>query len=161
MITLKKDKLLALCKILINKGIDIKSLLDEIKELTDADIDIILKSVYPHLMILLLTDETFKSKNNYIKRRIVNSIDDAKDNQIAEDILGIVKSKELCNHNDLFQICKLISNSASDIQAYCLCKAVRNKNVLQSYNMVELLMAINHSYDNSVYAITDIITSKL
>lgn len=151
---MKKDKLIELYYYLLKKEINVTELIENIKKLSDDEIDIVLKSKYPKYMILLLTNNNFKSLDEYSKNEIISIFKKFLKKKMFKYLLSIVDDNNIRNYGLTSSFIKIINNSYGEVQAKNATMISKNPHVLKSDLALELVSLVSNAITNqsSIYA---------
>lgn len=138
-----RNKLLELYQKLLEEGINVGDL-KPLRTYKDEDIDIILNSKYPSVMINIIPNYEFKLLNSEQRSEIINLINNAKNKDIATAIYNIVRSKTVLSSGLTYELVKIICNSKESSAKYAVNTAL-NVNVLLNKNALELVRIVGSS----------------
>ena len=138
-----KDKLIELVKYLKDMKINVELLSDKIKYLSNSDIDIILKSRYPEIMIKLLSNDTFKSLDESIKKELVGILKNNANKRNAKYVLDVITNNDVISKRLVVELAKIVNDSNGAEQAKCASEIAVNKYVLESPNALDIVKSIS------------------
>ena len=140
---MKKDKLLELYQKFKNE----KRWIQQIRQLRnykDGDIEIILNSKYPYVMSEIILNYEFKILNENQQNEIIKSINNAKNEEVAECIYLIVRSGTILSSGKTVEISNIICNSEEVSVIYAKEIALSNTVILNKDGL-ELIKIVGKS----------------
>lgn len=140
---MKENKLVRLYKLFEEQGINVKEI-RQLRFYQDEDIDIILNSKYPYIMMNIILNYEFKLLNNNTRKEIINLINNSKTEDIALSIYHIVRSKTILSSGLTYEIAKIIYDS-EEVSTTYIKNAALNINVLLNKDVIEILKIIGSS----------------
>ena len=138
-----KDKLLELYNKFIDEEIEVFAI-RTLRNCTDKDIDYILNSFYPEVMMSIVTNHTFKLLSLKEQEEISELINDAKTEKIAFEIARVVSSGIILSSGLTIKIAKIINESTTKIASYVADASLANS-ILINPNSLEILKIIGSS----------------
>ena len=138
-----KDKILELYNKFKEEELDV-SAIRSLRNCTDKDIDYILNSFYPEVMLSIVTNHTFKLLSLKEQEEISKLINDAKTEKIAFEIARIVSSGIILSSGLTTKIAKIINESTTKIASYVADASLANS-ILINPNSLEILKIIGSS----------------
>ena len=142
---MRKDKLIELCYFLIEKNIDVSEISDNIKYLSNEDIDIVLKSKYPKYMILLLSNDNFRTLDYNSQKNIISIAKTYIKKKMFKYILSIINDDNIRNYGLTSTFVKIINNSYGEAQAKYASLVAKNQYVLKNSNAIELVTLVSNA----------------
>ena len=115
-----------------------------LRKYNDEDINIILNSKYPFVMQEIIINHEFKILKENEKKEIIDIINNAKDEIIAQNISRIIKSKAILSSGLLITLAKKISNCETESVSYATDVAL-NLEVLLNKNGLKLIEIVGSS----------------
>ena len=141
-----KDRLLELYK-KFGKTEDIKNI-RTLRNYKDEDIDIILNSKYPSIMMNIILNYEYKLLKDDKRKEIIDIVNNAKSKSIAEYIYYLVRSKTVISSGLTVDLAKIICNSEENSAKYAIDTAL-NANVLLNKDAIELVKIVASSKTES------------
>lgn len=138
-----KNKLLELYNKFKEKELCV-SLIRQLRNCTDKEIDIITNHKYPLIMIEVILNNEFKLLSIDKQDEIINMINNAKNEEIAKCIFYIVRSGIILSSGLTIDIIKIILESNTKAVSYVTETALSNS-VLVNPHVLELLTIIGSS----------------
>ena len=138
-----KDKLLELYNKFKDEEINVSSI-RQLRNCTDKDIDYILNSFYPEVMISIITNHTFKLLSLKEQEEIEKLVNNAKTEKIAFEISRVVASGTILSSGLTTKIAKIVNESSTKIVSYIVDTALVNS-ILVNPNVLEILKIIGSS----------------
>lgn len=138
-----KDKLLELYNKFKDEEINV-STIRQLRNCTNQDIDYILNSFYPEVMISIITNHTFKLLSLKEQEEISELINDAKTEKIAFEVSRAVCSGIILSSGLTTKIARIINESTTKVVSYVVDTALANS-VLVNPNSLEILKIIGSS----------------
>ena len=152
-----KDKLLELYNKFIDEEIEVFAI-RTLRNCTDKDIDYILNSFYPEVMMSIVTNRTFKLLSLKEQEEICELINDSKTEKVAFEIARVVSSGIILSSGLTTEIAKIINESTTKIASYVADASLANS-ILINPNSLEILKIIGSS-KKPIQAKTCLETSK-
>ena len=138
-----KEKLLQLYRIYKDEQKNINDI-KLLRKYNDEDINIILNSKYPFVMQEIILNYEFKMLKENEKKEIIDIVNNAKDEIIAQNISRIIKSKAILSSGLLITLAKKISNCETESVSYATDIAL-NLEVLLNKNGFKLIEIVGSS----------------
>ena len=138
-----KDKLLELYNKFKEEELDV-SAIRTLRNCTNQDIDYILNSFYPEVMISIITNHTFKLLSLKEQEEISELINDAKTEKIAFEIARVVGSGIILSSGLTTKIARIINGSTTKVVSY-VADASLASSILINPNSLEILKIIASS----------------
>lgn len=138
-----KDKLLELYNKFKEEELDV-SAIRSLRKCTDKDIDYILNSFYPEVMLSIVTNHTFKLLSLKEQEEISELINDAKTEKIAFEIARVVSYGIILSSGLTTKIARIINESTTKVVSYVADASLANS-ILINPNSLEILKIIGSS----------------
>lgn len=138
-----KEKLLQLYRIYKDEQKNINDI-KLLRKYNDEDINIILNSKYPFVMQEIILNYEFKLLKETERKEIIDIVNNAKDEIIAQNISRIIKSKAILSSGLLITLVKIVSNCETESVSYATDIAL-NLEVLLNKNGLKLIEIVGTS----------------
>ena len=140
---MQENKIVKLYKLFEAQEMNLKEI-RQLRTYQDEDIDLILNSKYPRVMMDIVLNYEFKLLDNETKEKIIYLINTAKNEDIASYIYHIVRSKTILSSGRTYELSKIVYDSEL-ISAMYVKEASLHVNVLLNKDSNELLKTIASS----------------
>lgn len=137
---MKKDKLLELYKKFRKEDIWIQQI-RKLRNCKDEQIDIILNSKYPYIMSEIIIDAQFNLLKENQKQEIIEMVNNAKSQEVAECIYHIVRSGLILSSGKTIELSKIIYNS-EEVSAQYAKDVALSSSVLVNKDGIDLIKKI-------------------
>lgn len=140
---MKKEKLLEIYNKFQEEVLDV-SLIRQLRKYSDHDLDIIINSTYPKIMLNIIINYEFSLLNLNEQREIINLINNAKTEEIANNIYRVVASRIALSSGLVIQIANIINESTIESSRFITDLALTNS-VLINPNLLDIMKMIGLS----------------
>lgn len=146
-----KDKLLKLYNKFKDEEIDI-SVIRKLRNCTNKDIDIILNSFYPEIMIDIIICYEFKLLNSKDQEEIIELVNNAKTEKIAYEISRIISSGIILSSGLTTKIAKIINESTIVSAPYIAALSLTNSVLInpKSLEIMKIIGSSNKEYQAKI-----------
>lgn len=146
-----KDKLLKLYNKFKDEEIDI-SVIRKLRNCTNKDIDIILNSFYPEIMIDIIICYEFKLLNSKAQEEIIELVNNAKTEKIAYEISRIISSGIILSSGLTTQIARIINESTIVSAPYIADLSLTNSVLInpKSLEIMKIIGSSNKEYQAKI-----------
>lgn len=146
-----KDKLLKLYNKFKDEEIDI-SVIRKLRNCTNKDIDIILNSFYPEIMIDIIICYEFKLLNSKVQEEIIELVNNAKTEKIAYEISRIISSGIILSSGLTTKIARIINESTIVSAPYIADLSLTNSVLInpKSLEIMKIIGSSNKEYQAKI-----------
>ena len=146
-----KDKLLELYNKFKDEEIDI-SIIRKLRNCSDKDIDIILDSFYPEIMMNIVTNYEFKLLNIKDQEEIIELVNNAQTEEIAYEISRIVSSGIVLSSGLTTKIVRIINESTIESASYVADISLTNSVLINpnSLEIMKIIGSLNKEYQAKI-----------